>query len=371
VRVAVTFCNQHSSPRLAVCALDLDTGERRWLRVSPDFESGAAGATEIDGRLVVACQRSGLVRYGDDLEPEGVLPTPGARNLHSVLFRPDERSVYVTSAHDDTLYRYVLDDEGASVVAHEPVYCADPQRRGEDRYHLNSVAEWRGDLYVSMFGTSAGTSLRDRHDGAVVRVSDGEVVASGLYHPHTVFAHGDDLYVVESQAHAVHRIAGGPSATWTIPGGYPRGIVADTGDRLWVGVSALRRESSSLGTPNAIDSTTPLDFRTRLVEIDTGADTGAPGRTIDLTLLAGEVFDVVPLPAGAAFAPSPDGGLAERVEALEASFRSLRAERRALEEKLAAAPGRRVRHLAGRAVQKLMPVSARRRRFGSANTSAR
>jgi uncharacterized protein DUF4915 len=322
VRVAVTFCNQHSTPRLAVCAVDLDTDERAWLDVPPEFDRGAAGIADIDGDILVACQPGGLFRYGADLRPSTMLPTPNARNLHSILHRPGERAVYVTSAHNDTLFRYGLDETGTRVLDTKEVYCADPRRRGDDLYHLNSVAEWDGDLYVTMFGTKDGATNRDRRNGCVVRVADGEVVAAGLYHPHSLYALGDSLLVVESQARAVRRVAGGPSAAWTIDGGYPRGIVATGPQTIWVGVSSLRRESSSLGTQNVINSSSPLDFRTRLVEIDLAS--GELGRTVDLTDLGAEIFEVRPLPAGAAFAPSPERGLSERIDALETSYREMR-----------------------------------------------
>jgi hypothetical protein len=323
VRVAVTFCNQHSTPRLAVCAVDLDTGDRAWLDVPAEFDRGAAGMSAIDGDLLVACQPGGLFRYGADLQPKAMVPTPGARNLHSILYRSGEHAVYVTSAHNDTLFRYELDASGTRAVASDEIYCADPRRRGEDRYHLNSITEWNGDLYVTMFGTKEGATNRDRRNGCVVRVPDGDVVADGLYHPHSLFALGESLLVVESQARAVRRIAGGATAAWTIAGGYSRGIVATGPQTIWVGVSSLRRESSSLGTVNVIDSSSPLDFRTRLVEID--LTSGDLGRTIDLTDLGAEIFEVRPLPAGAAFVPSPEHGLSERIDALETSYREMRA----------------------------------------------
>ncbi len=87
-------------------------------------------------------------------------------------------------------------------------------------------------------------------------------------------------------------------------------------------MSSLRRESSSLGTQNVIDSTSPLDFRTRLVEIELAS--GPTGRTIDLTDLGAEIFDVRALPAGAVFVPSPNNGLSERIEALETAYREMR-----------------------------------------------
>jgi hypothetical protein len=351
VRVAVTFCNQRSTPRLSICIVDLETAERQWLRVPDGFDAGAAGIAAVDGALFVAAQPGGIVRYGCDLEPTGLLPTPSARNLHSISYRPGERALYVTSAHNDTLFRYELDDLGAGFKGEEAVYDADPSHRGQDRFHLNSVAEWRGDLYATLFGPSTGENHKSRRNGKVVRIADGKTIADGLYHPHSLYVHDDELYVVESQAQSVHRITGAEPRTWSIPGGYPRGLATLSPQRLLVGVSALRRESNSLGTQNVFDSNTPLDFRTRLVELD--LESGAVCRSVDLTLLAGEIFDVRVLPPGAPFEPSPDGGLAERVEALEESFRELRASRRRVEQEMERTPMHRLRRLSSRVARRI------------------
>jgi len=347
MRVAVTFCNQRSTPRLSVCALDLETEEVQWLRVLGDIESGAAGITVVDGSLLVACQDGGIVLYGDDLEPQALLPTRGSFDLHSMVYRADERAVYVTSTFNDTLYRYTLDETGRRVVGAEAAFCADPSRRGLDRYHLNSVAEWEGDLYVSMFGTTDGDSHLGRRNGRVVRVRDGVTILDGLYHPHTLFVHGDDLFVVESQAKTVRRVGGGDPIPLTLPGGYPRGVAVDAGSTVWIGLSALRRESKSRATANVITDDSPLDHRTRLVQLD--LTTGAIGRTIDLTPLAREIYDVFPLPDGSAFVPDPDRGLVQRVEALEESFRAVNASRRVLELQLQKTPMGRMRRFLQRA----------------------
>jgi len=347
MRVAVTFCNQRSTPRLSVCALDLETEEMQWLRVLGDIESGAAGITAVDGSLLVACQDGGIVCYGDDLEPQALLPTRGSFDLHSMLYRADERAVYVTSTFNDTLYRYTLDETGRRVVGAEAAFCADPSRRGLDLYHLNSVAEWEDDLYVSMFGTTDGDSHLGRRNGRVVRVRDGVTILDGLYHPHTLFVHGDDLFVVESQAKTVRRVGGGDPITLTLPDGYPRGVAVDTGSTVWIGLSALRRESKSRATANVITDDSPLDHRTRLVQLD--LTTGAIGRTIDLTPLAREIYDVFPLPDGSAFVPDLDRGLVQRVEALEESFRAVNASRRVLELQLQKTPMGRMRRFLQRA----------------------
>ncbi len=355
MRVLVTFCNPRSTPRLAACAIDTDTDERAWLPVPPAFDRGAAGIARIDDDLLVACQSGGVVRYGPDLVPKATIPTANARNLHSILYRPEENALYVVSAHNDTLFRYRLDDTGTRAVGADEIYCADPERRGQDRYHLNSVTEWQGNLYVTMFGPTNGPTHLHRRHGRVVRVDTGEEIVGDLYHPHSLFVHNDGLFVVESQARIVRRIAGGEPMSWEIPGGYPRGLVAADARHLWVGVSALRRESSSLGTPNVITSVDPVDFKTRLVELD--LDTGTVGRQLDLTALAAEVFDVRALPASATFTPDPDRGLTERVDALEETFRRMRAERQELENRLRDTPVHRAQRYARQVAKRVLKRS--------------
>ena len=143
--------------------------------------------------------------------------------------------------------------------------------------------------------------------------------------------------------------------SWEIPGGYPADSSPPTPAICGSVSSALRRESSSLGTPNVITSVDPVDFKTRLVELD--LDTGTVGRQLDLTALAAEVFDVRALPASATFTPDPDRGLTERVDALEETFRRMRAERQELENRLRDTPVHRAQRYARQVAKRVLKRS--------------
>lgn len=331
--VLVTFCNQLPSPQLAAAVIDTSSDAVQWLALPDGFVKGATGISPYDGGVFVACQAGGIVKYDDELVPCGFLPTPEANSLHSILFRPAEPALYVVSTGTDAVYRYQLDAALSRVVDTDLAYCADPAGPLGDRHHMNSIVEFDGDIYVSMFGVASGPNHLTRRRGSIVRISDGEAIAHDLYHPHTLYAFDDELLVIESQAHALRRVVGGPPREWPIEGGYPRGV-ASVGDgrRLWLGTSARRRQSASLGTPNDTAGTEPIDFRCRLIEFD--LDEGRTVHEVDLTSLAVEIFDIHPLPDSFPMRPSPERGLQQRVEALQQSYASARRDVWVLEREL-------------------------------------
>ena len=182
--------------------------------------------------------------------------------------------MYVVSTGTDAVYRYQLDDELSTVTESTLAYCADPAGPLGDRHHVNSMVEYHGEIYVSMFGRAEGPNHLTRRRGSIVKVADGTAIATDLYHPHTLFVLGDDLVVIESQAHALRCVTGDSSKSWPIDGGYPRGVAASDDDgQLWIGASARRRQSASLGTPNDTAGTLPIDFRCRLVRFDLDSGT--------------------------------------------------------------------------------------------------
>ena len=206
-----------------------------------------------------------------------------------------------------------LDDRGSTTVDASVVYCADPasgatqgslspQLRGRVarrplRHHVRS----RG-----------GPTHRHRRNGSVVRVGDGKIVVDGLYHPHSV----SRIRLTSCSSSSRRRTQSGASRV-VLPNRGPSvgatrgGIVASANGRVWVGVSALRKESSSSGYAERHHRRPPRRLpNTRLVELDLG--TGTTGRDDRLSALASEIFDLRVLPSAAVdglLLPSADGGL--------------------------------------------------------------
>lgn len=127
----------------------------------------------------------------------------------------------------------------------------DPITDEADASHVNSICLFRGRVFISVFGRFR--SYRGYHsrseEGLVLDITDGfrpfrsrrkipdpQIVRSNLADPHTLVAHQNSIFVVESRRRQVLR-------DWrpliTLPAGYVRGLLHQQ-DQLWVGRSHSR-----------------------------------------------------------------------------------------------------------------------------------
>jgi uncharacterized protein (TIGR03032 family) len=121
----------------------------------------------------------------------------------------------------------------------------------EDRCHLNGLAMVDGvPRYVTAFDrtdTKGGWREGTRDQGVVLDVASGEVVASGLYMPHSPRVHEGNLWVLESGRGYLVRvdIQTGKKTDVAFCPGFVRGL-ALTGKYAVVAVSKARENSSGL-----------------------------------------------------------------------------------------------------------------------------
>jgi len=344
MRLLVTFNNQGSAPGFFVAVVETDTGQLQWAELPEGFQTGAVGIEHFDGGSFVASQSGGVVRFDETLQPQALLPTPGASGLHSLLFRAEETALYVVSAGDDSVYRYQLDSSLLEVLAADRVYCADPAGPRGDNYHVNSIVEFDGEIHVSMFGPapSRGPHAK-RSNGAVVRISDGKSIVDTLLHPHTLSVLDGELFVIESRARQLTRLIGRDQRSWPIHGGYPRGLAVAPDGTLWIAISARRKHSASSGVRVETPGTEAIDFRCRLVELD--LEMGETERSVDLTQVASEIYDLMPVPDSVPFDPAPDLGVHDMLTATREAFTELYNDHRRLEQTYERTADRRLERL--------------------------
>jgi hypothetical protein len=143
-------------------------------------------------------------------------------------------------------------------------------------------------LLVSGFGQKAGDDWSVARDGFVFNITRGEMVASGLLHPHTLVAIDDTIAYCESQKMAI-RLGGAYIEHFP---GYTRGL-CQIGQKLFVGTSVERRFSKSTGklkndNPNwvPVRRCTVSRLSINSLEIED---------TIDLTIYGDEIYDLLPI----------------------------------------------------------------------------
>jgi hypothetical protein len=316
----VTFCNQRATPELSVAVVDCDTGDATWVEGPAEGwgPTGTAGIARTGNGWFVASQAGGLVHLDRSLRATATVPTPGADDVHSIMYSPSDHRVVLASSANDTVFDYHLDDAERSLVTVAPLWHANGAGPPADTVHVNSVAEHDGVLYATVFGPRSTTPYGETPLGALIRLPGGETVIGDLAHPHSLVSTGDALFVIESRRRVLRQLMPIDIDIIELDYGYPRGL-ALTATHAFVGVSAARRVSKSLGSVNFDPAAVrPDDLRSRLVIVE--LSTGDVVHEVDLTAFGREVYDI-------AFVPDdvepPDAGadaLERRVVALEDAY---------------------------------------------------
>lgn len=165
---------------------------------------------------------------------------------------------------------------------------------GDDRCHLNGLAMVEGrPKYVTVLSTTdtaEGWKGQTEPQGAVLDVDTGEIVASGLWYPHSPRWHKGKLWFLESGAGGLCTVdidTGEVTTVATLPG-FTRGLTF-AGDLAFVGLSKGR--SSQLEPLPIIRQ--PQSLECGVWAIDTV--TGAPLGRFNFTGSVDEIYEVTAL----------------------------------------------------------------------------
>jgi hypothetical protein len=214
-----------------VCQLDdiptsglwFDESSRRWVRaLHPVF------TPVIDGSLLIYGSR-GRVR---------LRPLLDARDLHDV--RVVDGQILVVASYDNSIVSPRMGRIDARWrLPGEP-----------DAWHLNCLAARNGELFASAFcrgRTYREWNAREAGAGIVFSLKTGRIVGANLDAPHSpMFVDGALLVCNSAQGQLVKVDPEEPSRHVRVAdlGGWTRGL-AVVGDRILVGVSVLRRQSTA------------------------------------------------------------------------------------------------------------------------------
>jgi uncharacterized protein (TIGR03032 family) len=168
----------------------------------------------------------------------------------------------------------------------------------QDRCHINGLAMRDGaPAFVTVMArTDAPRGWREvpNDRGAVLDVTSGEAVTTGLTMPHSPRLHQGNLFVLNSgmgRLETVDQATGHREAVAAVPG-YARGLALH-GNLAFIGLSRIRETATFGGAPIAAYHD-QLKCGLGVVELDTGRTIA----TLEFATAVEEIFDVQIVPGG-------------------------------------------------------------------------
>ena len=214
-------------------------------------------------RLAIACRQEVIVlanspnlarhypkapnRYDAMYMPRATYHT-GGLDVHDLTFGDGGASLYAVNTRFSCLVR--IDDKFSFTPVWQPGFI--DKLASEDRCHLNGMA-MDGDrpAYATAFSetnTPGGWRPNVTTTGVIFDVNTSEVLCRNLAMPHSPRIYDGELYVLQTAKGEVSKVDRTTGAVTTVchVGGFVRGM-AKHGDYLFVGLSKLRKNSSTFG----------------------------------------------------------------------------------------------------------------------------
>ena len=211
----------------------------------------------------------------------------GGLDVHDLNFGDGGKTLYAVNTRFSCLIK--LDDRHSFTPVWQPKFI--DRIASDDRCHLNGMAMRDGKpAYASAFSeTNTPTGWRPNvtKTGVLFDVASGEVLARGLGMPHSPRIYDGALYVLQTAKGEVNQVdmKTGQITTVCHVGGFVRGM-AKSGDYLFVGLSKLRKNSSTFAKLDFADKADRAGIV--VIHLPTGARVG------ELTYASSvdEIYDV-------------------------------------------------------------------------------
>lgn len=331
----VSFCNLGAVDSRRCLAVIEPTGER-WTVELPALDDwrtagGAAGLCRWGEGFMLALQNGERVlELNKHLDVVASRPARGGVDMHGLAVLGD--AVAIASTGRDT----VLAWKPSEPISPKTLISANTDA---DTLHINDLCIHENRLVACGFGPVERDGVRA---GSVFDVENGASLIAGLREPHSVRSFGGALYVLESATGRLYsRGSNGPPEQIAEFAGYVRGL-SITERHMVVGRSAFRPRSRArpgLERKPAFDSRAPADAEHAISGLYIGAPDASRFDFIDLSDVAGEIYDVLEIDMDVVRREilSPAGKEA-RVRDLVMLVDQLRATIRTLQEELARRP---------------------------------
>lgn len=248
VKLLLTCCNKSENsaledPQVFLYSLDCQTQTVSPVPLSLDRdEHGFTGLCAYAGGWLISPQNNirralaqhpmRVLQLDRELRLINTFAVAEAVDSHSMLVREGE--CFIASTGNDCVI--ALDLNTGECREHWRY-----TRSGDDVLHVNSLAYYRDQLWISHFGARPGEDKASARAGMIESTVTGEILYPGIQHPHSLTCSDGQLWWCESGA---GRVWCDGELQVRVQQGYLRGLAVQ-GDRLAVGVSRQRVRSRS------------------------------------------------------------------------------------------------------------------------------
>ncbi len=283
-----SFCNLPFPMNAAILKISVDADHSDMSNVGfPEGVETCTGLTSDNNNLYALFRSHGVFYVAgftlDDFQRFFCQPLTEVRDGHSLFVRMGQ--LYVVSTGTDQVLRYELARNGIK----NPQVIWSASEAGRDTHHVNSVAEWNGNIVVSCFGPKRGELWASAVEGYIHDIDRDLRIKDDIHHPHSLSVRGGQLYYCESSE---RRVASLDRSIFELDG-YTRGVAWLSDDLVCIGSSVGRKVSKSTDTANPRDPGEPFGN----CEIVIGElSTGRLLKRIDLGWFNSELYDLVAVP---------------------------------------------------------------------------
>jgi len=290
-KILVSFCSVF--PRgLALGIYDYENEDFNYVNLNEIDEKYVRGITGIAFKnnkylILSQCEEKGISGFfvlNTDFNVEQTFIMQKTKDAHSLI--PFEDGFLVTDPGHNRINKITVTNNLEKLEEKEFWRYNDDL---EDTVHINSIAHANGKIFVSLFDKKPENGAwRDAKSGKIVEIENNKIVFQNLYHPHTLVFIDDELYCLESGKGLVHKFFNHQHKVILELNGYIRGMTFDE-NYLYVGASAHRKTSRSIGIPNAPISSKTEDTHSWIYRINRKT---LDYEKKDMTYFGAEIFDL-------------------------------------------------------------------------------
>lgn len=314
----ISFVNQLLSPSFRILLVDKEFKSVEFIDHLWSIDSqGATGICVLKSCIFIAFQNGNIGKVNQDLTLNSIFKSNLIKDPHSIISRRNK--LYVSSTGTNSVIQLTLDDRN-DIIA-ESIYWKYPNLSDYDYdyVHLNSLAFFKNNLFVTTFGKRAkGESWTTAVNGNIINTNGSKIVLDGLTNPHSLIKYKKTLAVCNSISSEIVSLDN--EIIVNEKKGYLRGLVYNQRKKeLIYAVNARRNlKKSSLNEIRGRIGEHETKNKSSYLKIFT--NDGKSNVVLDLRQYGKEVYDIQIIPDTFSIATVLPDSNRQRIGQIEESF---------------------------------------------------